>query len=108
MDTRRLSTGDILSMGIINKDAPKTDVPEDRERIGFDIYDGAENDVREALERGDVVDCSEYYGIPIVWKDGEIYRGTLLQYRAVIEAPEFSDLDSAVEWFMDTARSVAG
>jgi hypothetical protein len=110
MDTRRLSTLDVLAAGIINTPAPRTDIPEGRPRCEYDVYDNKpdRDALLVALERGDVLACSEYYGIPFVWKDGDLYRGTLLQYRAVTEAPEFGSADAAMEWFQDTSRAVAG
>lgn len=110
MDTRRLSTGDVLAQGIINKPLPKTDIPNGRPERQFDAYDGkpGDDELLAAIERGEVLVCSEYYGIPHAWKDGEGYRGALLQYRAVTESPEFDTATAAVEWFTETARAVAG
>lgn len=118
MDTRRLSTGDVLALGIIDKPMPKTDIPTDREEVSLDIEypPGPEwvgtgrmspDKVAEAVESGAVVH-SEYYGIPHLWKDGDRYRGALLQYRAVTESPEFDTLGAAVEWFCDRAEALAG
>jgi hypothetical protein len=103
MDTRRLSTADILVGGILNVRPPKTAIPDDRERVegqGDDwAYIGNEA-VVAALDAGKVVSAPNYYGIPHVWKASEgVYRGTLLQYRAITEDETFTSAESAAEWF---------
>jgi hypothetical protein len=119
MDARRLSTGDVLATGILSVPPPDTDIPKDREDVGVDVdaefvpadglHVGNTDALRAKLEAGAVLHCSEYYGIPHVWKaDDGSYRGTLLQYRAVSEAPTFATADEALEWFVDTAYAVAG
>jgi hypothetical protein len=107
VDTRRLNTGQVIAAGILNRPMPRTDIPSDREVVEID-FDVSPEAITEAVERGAVVVCSEYYGIPNLWKDGEVYRGCLLQYRAVTEAPVFDALEPAVEWFSATAAVVAG
>lgn len=110
MDSRRLSTGNILSSDILSKPAPKTDIPEDRECIGSDYeysYIGREA-VKEHIESGKVVDASNYYGIPSVWKEGGKYRGVLLQYRSVTENKTFDDIEDALDWFEETAGGTSG
>lgn len=99
----RLDTGQLLALGILEKPVPQTDVPEDRESVdALDDttwgYIGHER-VTEALEDGKVVSASNYYGLPYLWKEGDVYRGTLLQYRAVTENPTFATIDEALEWF---------
>lgn len=110
MDTRRLSTGDVLAQGIINRPAPKTSIPDDREECDYQCWDDkpGRDELLAAIERGEVLVCSEYYGIPHAWKDGESYRGTLLQYRAVTEDPTLATADEAVDWFLETARACEG
>jgi len=110
MDTRRLSTGDVLAAGIIDKPIPQTDIPRDRPEQEYDAYDHTPepDELLAALERGDVLHCSEYYGIPHAWRDGDVYRGCLLQYRAVTESPRFETAESALDWFIKTASAVAG
>jgi hypothetical protein len=112
MDNRRLSTSDILAMGIINQPTPVTDIPDDRDRVdgqGEDwAYIGNEA-VIAALDAGKLVSASNYYGIPNVWKvaEGE-YRGALLQYRNVTESPSFTTAADAEEWFADRYASTDG
>ena len=71
-----LNTGEVLAAGILNKPLPETTIPKDREETSVDIDDIAdEAALSEALERGVVLYCSEYYGIPHVWKQDEgVYR----------------------------------
>ena len=111
MDTRRLSTGDVLAAGIIDQPAPTTDVPDDRVKVGIyiDEFDAAR--VATELEAGHVVDCSEYYGIPVVpvaWKADDGYHAILLQYRNVTENHVFATAAECADWFEDTAYAVAG
>jgi hypothetical protein len=107
MDSRRLSTGDVLIQGIVGMPNPKTDVPTDRENICVD-YDDSEKTARDHLLADKVVKCPEYYGIPIAWKDGDHFRAILLQYKAVTEDHTFQTAEEAAAWFCSTARSVAG
>jgi hypothetical protein len=111
MDRRRLSTADVLAMGIIEQPPPKTDIPQGRNRIQYDIYEpmSAAQLIKLLEDEANCIDCSEYYGIPHIWKEGEgSYRGVLLQYRNVTEAPTFTDAHDAVAWFITTAAEVAG
>lgn len=110
MDPRRLDTEQALAAGIINIPLPETDIPEDREDVSYDIYEPMSADeLIKALDEGKVVSCPEYYGIPNIWREAEDdYRGTLLQYRSVSEAPQFATAEDAVEWFITTAAAVAG
>lgn len=118
MDERRLNTGDVMDLGITSLPAPKTDIPTDRDDVGVDAQGMASGDeltvsdldgMKAVLERGAVLHCSEYYGIPNVWKaDDGSYRGTLLQYRAVTEDPTFSSVDEAIAWFVETAYACVG
>lgn len=111
MDDRRLSTGDVLAMGILNRGVPETEIPKGRERFSASFeyeYEGRAA-VLGALEAGQVVESSNYYGIPLIWKQAEgVYRGTLLQYRNVTEAPTFATAEEAVDWFERTAAQTAG
>ena len=109
MNEERLNTEQAIARGILSQPIPKTDVPRDREHEGVDLWhcpDAAK--LSDALEAGRVLDCSEYYGIPIAWRDGDVYRGVLLQYREVTERREFVTANEAVAWFLETARSVIG
>lgn len=113
MDHRRFDTGQLMARGILNVPVPETDIPEDRESVEYDSEEGwrdisTEAEIREAVEAGKVVRSPNYYGIPNLWKEGESYRGTLLQYRNVTEAPAFADLDDAVEWFVDRFYATDG
>jgi hypothetical protein len=108
MDERRLSTGDVIAAGILGVPRPTTEIPRDREtyEVGVDELD------REVLEArllaNDVLVCSEYYGVPHLWKQGQRYHGCLLQYRSVTERPTFAEAAEALDWFIETAISVAG
>jgi hypothetical protein len=113
MDERKLSTEDVVNMGITNLPAPDTDIPKDRESHRYSLWPDDEVDSVEELirlvENGTVVDCPEYYGIPVVWKaEKNSYRCILLQYRNVTESCDFYTAKEAVEWFVDTARKVEG
>lgn len=113
MDPRKLDTGDVLSMGILNKPAPTTDIPKDRERVsatgGADfLYIGA-GAVEEAVNAGKVVHASNYYGLPYLWRDeAGRYQGRLLQYRSVTESPSFDDVHEAAAWFSDRYHETDG
>lgn len=118
MDERRLNTMDILAMGITSLPAPETDIPENREELSVWAYESSWQDeddlhtrspeLKGKLEQGVVLSCSEYYGIPYIWKERGKYRGVLLQYRAVTEDCTFDTAEEAIEWFKDTADQVAG
>lgn len=109
MDKRRLDTGDVLAAGILGKPNPDAGEPKDREQLAIDIEHVLGQGRRDELERGAVLHCAEYYGIPLVWKaDDGSYQGRLLQYREVTESRTFESLDDALEWFADTAQQVAG
>ncbi len=110
MDKRRFSTADIMGSGILSTPPPKTDIPQDVECVGSDYefsYIGREA-VREHIEAGKVVDASNYFGIPSLWKDGDVFRGVLLQYRAVTEDKRFEDIEEALDWFEETASATSG
>lgn len=110
MDERRLSTGDILNAGMLGVPAPTTEIPKDRETFhaGGDEYVGRDA-VLAALEEGKVVESPNYYGIPHIWKAGDgVYRGTLLQYRAVSEDPTFATAEEAEAWFSATNSATIG
>lgn len=109
MDPTRWDTGQVLAAGVLNRPAPTFGEPQDRERQRWNVYD----DTRESFialveDEANVVDCSEYYGIPVAWKDGEGYRGILFQYRSVTEDKTFDSVDELADWFVDTAHAVAG
>jgi hypothetical protein len=110
MDRRRLSTGGVLAAGITGMPLPDTDIPQDRPKVEYDVCDNkpGRDELLAALECGDVLYCLEYYGIPNVWRDGDAYRGCLLQYRAVTETPAFGTAEDALDWFMETSHSVSG
>lgn len=112
MDSRRLDSMGVLASGILGMPAPKTDVPEGRDRVDamdWDTYEFiGEERAREAVDSGAVLRASNYYGIPYLWRDGGVYRGLLLQYRAVTEDHTFGSLDEAVGWFERTYYATDG
>ncbi len=110
MDGRRYSTQEALNAGILSKPTPQTDIPEDREQVGSDYeyaYIGREA-VQSHIEGGAVVSASNYYGIPQIWKEGEKYRGVLLQYRSVTADETFHNITDALDWFEETAGATSG
>jgi hypothetical protein len=113
MDTRRLDTLGAIQDGVLNRRVT-TDIPEDRPQFEADVqaFDDSrittETDVIAALERGDVVKCAEYYGIPVAWKDETTYQGRLLQYRSVTESPTFENADACAAWFLSRAYACIG
>lgn len=114
MDERKLTTEDVLTMGIVNMPAPVTDIPEDRENFRYENYGTkttTDDEFRAALLRGAVVACPEYYGIPVVWKTntGE-FRCLLLQYRNVTEDKTFGadEVERAMNWFKTILEQVEG
>lgn len=112
MDDRRLSTADVLAMGIIDKPIPVTDIPKDRERVSGSSDMGAyvgDEAVAAAIEAGSLVTSPNYYGIPYAWKAGSgKYCGRLLQYRAVTASETFATIDDVVGWFGDTYHRTDG
>lgn len=114
MDERKLDTMDLLAMGITSIPAPETDIPDNRPHISFSFWNDEDLPTPEKIKAevlgGNVVYCSEYYGIPYLWQDGNVFRGCLLQYRNVTENPTFelNEIDEAVKWFIHTAESCAG
>lgn len=107
MDHRRLSTADFLAMGMLSRPAPKTEIPEDREHCDVNVEQPSDEALREALEAGKVLSVANCYGITYLWKAG-VYRGTLLQYRAVTESPTFDAAEPALEWFRERCDSTDG
>ena len=112
MDEGRLNTGDVLAMGILNVSPPKTEIPEDREEIGSEDEEWnfiGVAAVAEAVDAGKIVSALNYYGIPHVWKASEgVYRGTLLQYRAITEDKTFATASEVAEWFEECYYSTNG
>jgi hypothetical protein len=112
MDHTRLNTAQLFVAGILNREAQQTAIPRDRETFdGHDAgyhYAGAEV-VIAALEAGKLVEASNYYGIPSLWKvaDGQ-YRGILMQYRSVTEDERFNSAESAEAWFRDMYYATDG
>jgi hypothetical protein len=114
MDEKKLSSLELLAQGIVAKPAPETDIPEDRPSYSYDAqpYDKEKRTTNEELKalllQNRVIRCSEYYGIPYIWQNGNIFRGVLLQYRSVTEDKTFDTADEAIEWFVDRAERCAG
>ncbi len=109
MDNRRFDTVQLLRGGILDSPLPKTSIPHgEREEYSVDVGDIEESALQAKLEGGVILTCSEYYGIPYLWKEDAVYHGTLLQDRAVTEDHTFATADEALAWFIKTARSVAG
>ena len=112
MDPRRLDTMGVIAAGILNRGVPDTDVPDDREEFdgSGDSWEYVGDDaVVEALDRGDLVRASNYYGIPYVWKAADgVYRGQLLQYRALTEDHTWDNAQDAAEWFGETYYATDG
>lgn len=108
MDKRRLSTADVMADGILEMPMPRTDIPKHRKELAYDIYEpmGSAEFISE-LDKGKVIDCSEYYGIPVVWREGERYRAILLQYRSITENHTFESAEDAYVWLVETAATVA-
>jgi len=113
MDPRRLDTAGVIASGILGIPAPTTGIPEDRETVSasgenYEGFIGVEA-VVAAVEAGNVVSASNYYGIPSAWRASEgVYRGTLLQYRAITEDPTFATVDELAEWFEEKYHETYG
>lgn len=109
MDYRRLNTQDILNSGILDKPIPQTAIPEDRAllELSGDEYP-EEAEILEGLRGLKVVKAPNYYGIPVVWIDGECWHGVLLQYREVTEDKMFKTESEAVRWFMEKCLLTIG
>jgi hypothetical protein len=110
MENRRLNTSQVLMAGIVNQPVPVTDVPQNRDT--FEAY-GDQMPTPEALiaalEADQLLNVSEYYGVVYGWKQAaSVYRGTLLQYRAVTDNPTFTTAAELAEWFTDTVKGVVG
>lgn len=119
MDPTRWDTGQVLDAGVLDRKVPDFGMPEDREResihVSYEddreyIGEGTINvkEIVSKLDSGAVIDCPEYYGIPIAWKEGDSYRAVLLQYRRISERHTFATVDECAEWFADSALALAG
>jgi hypothetical protein len=111
MDNQRLNTTQVLAAGVMDRPIPKTEVPFDRERVEIcDDDQGmiSRKGLSRALESGRLLECCEYYGIAYAWKEGEVYRGTLLQYRLVSEAPSFDSAQPLLDWLEDIVPAIVG
>ena len=109
MDYARWDTGQVLANGVLDRAIPKTGIPEDRDFLELDVCEmPTAQAIAEALDAGLVASCSEYYGIPYAWKEGDRYRGVLLQYRNVTEDETFPTALAAAGWIRSTSLSVAG
>jgi len=111
MNNLRLDTAGVLASGILNREAPKTGIPEDREHCEATddnwSFVGAEK-IAENIDKGLVVGASNYYGIPYAWRDGDKYKGILLQYRQVTEDETFDTAAEAAEWFEEKYYATDG
>lgn len=136
MDSRRLSTLEALTTGILNEPSVKCPYSRDREMVDADYefaYIGTEA-VEKAIEEGKVVESSNYFGFPRIWTEEEDsgektrfgvidlginalpesikkkkkYRVFLTQYRAVTEDMTFSDKGEAIEFFEELCSGTAG
>lgn len=108
MDYTRWDTRQAMAAGVLNRPAPSTDIPVNRERYKTDSYALSARAIKKALADGKLVHQNEYYGLVYAWKDDAGYHGRLLQYRSVTEAPDFTSAKATTDWFIDTARSVIG
>lgn len=110
MDSRRLDTGQVLAMGVLNTPVPQTDIPLKREHYDYDVESPhSTSKLTTALDADKLLDCPEYYGCVYAWREAENkYRGVLLQYRRVTEDHHFATATDCAEWFESTVRAVAG
>ena len=113
MDTRRLNTDEIEALGIRKKPAPDVGPPEGTREVSVYRYASgrqscSKENVARLLDAGVAVECTEDHGIPLVWREGDGYRGALFQYRSVTEDREFTTAADAAKWFVKTANAVAG
>jgi hypothetical protein len=109
MDHRRLSTADVLYMGITDLPVPVIDVPKDTPRFDVDPDEPLPTSaMAHALESGMVLQCRAPYGVAYAWRAGVCCRGLLLQYRDVTEDHTFTTATEAVVWFADLIPQIAG
>lgn len=110
MNHERLDTGQALAAGVLSRKKPEPGIPEGRQGVSVYTYDNLTVElVTRLLNEDKVVDCPEYYGIPIAWREGtECYYGKLLQYREITEDCVFSTSSEAAAWFVSRAYAVAG
>lgn len=116
MDERSRFEHDARSQDIPRiESTPETDIPEDRPQEQYRVYDydtekpTPRSKVERWLKGGRVIHCSEYYGIPYIWRISEKkYRGILLQYRDVTEDHTFSSAKECIDWFIETSERCAG
>lgn len=104
MDSRRLSTADLLITGILGQPIPATDIPKDREECDPRGSASAGSE----LDAGKLLYVPEYYGIVAGWKDEHGYHGRLLQYRNVTECPDFATAEDLLAWFHATVGEMEG
>ncbi len=106
MNTARLNTAQVLAAGVTLRPNPNPNIPHDR--FHFDCSPCQESEMVAAMERGDLLKCAEYYGIAYAWKDGDVYRGTLLQYREITEAPAFESASLCAKWMYSMIPQISG
>jgi hypothetical protein len=106
MDYRRLDTLGAINDGVLRRGPVDTGEPEGRAE--FRGQEHTDEECAQALERGDILNAYNYYGIPRVWKECERYKGVLLQYCNITERLDTGDQAEAVEWFKEYARATDG
>lgn len=97
MDGRRFDTGQVLAMGILNKQAPQSNLP-----VGATLQDVDEDDLSlDTLQRGLIsggLEAAMYYGAWRIWKTSDTtYAGELMQYRSVTDTFADLNIDDALE-----------
>jgi hypothetical protein len=101
MDYRKLSTEQLLMMGILHAPMPRTRDPDEFYGVAVDQYKWSETKLREGLNAGGL-DAAMFYGCWRIWETDIGYSGQLLQYHK--ETDHFEDKDyqfalsKALEW----------
>jgi len=107
MDHKRLSTGDILDFGILERTPPKSMCPVDAVLAEVDESQFDDDSLRAGLIAGGL-EASMYYGVWKIWKDGDGFSGELMQYRVVTETLAKVSLADAVEHAYEWATNCYG
>lgn len=100
MDYRRLTTGDLVDMGITEMPVPPSPVPDDAD-LELVPYEWTSEGLLEGL-RGGGIYARMYHGAFAIWPTAAGFSGHLVQYRAVTGSFAGADLEAAhrtaVEW----------
>lgn len=107
MDNRKLDTGAVLALGIIDAPALPDPVPPDATLVSVSEDNCTEPELRDALESGGIR-ASMYYGCFQIWRTESGFSGELHQYRAVTGRFDNEPLEIALQTAVERAGGCWG